>query len=454
MSYTYVLIFFSLSAVTIGLKTSVTSPLQETTNDMTVALRPTHTFTFRKMHHLKHCLPPQAGQSVISVIEQPKTKEGKTHTFASPTPQQDLVKLSRKQFAPETDKKICWVLTMFEEWRKYRNNIPGYDAIDLDLINVSTIMKPNLVYALTRFLTEVKKMDGTDFPPKTLYEILISIQFHLETLGFCWKFLEDEAFTELKFTLDNVMKSRCQCGLGNDVCQAQVITFQEEDIMWEKGVLGAETPAKLLNTLVYMLGLSCALRAGKEHRALRSIDHKSQFSVNYDDDGFRYLLYCEDLCSKTNKGGIKHKKYTVKQVCVYPARNHDRCPVTIFEFYMSKLRSLRKNDALYLRPLANVSFYSDIWYKDAPVGVNTLQSVVKNLAQEAGLEGYYSNHSLRATAAARMYHGGNKEQVIHEHTGHRSLCVRSYKKTGNAQKRKACKSLFCRSEQAKFMKNF
>lgn len=129
-------------------------------------------------------------------------------------------------------------------------------------------------------------MDSNDFPPKTLYEILILVQFHLETLGFCWTFLEDEAFGDVKFTLDNLMKSHCSHGLGNNVHQAQVITFDEEELMWQKGVLDHDSPEKLLHTLVYLLGLSCTLCAGKEHHALRSLDSKdSQFSVKYDDDG-------------------------------------------------------------------------------------------------------------------------------------------------------------------------
>lgn len=87
----------------------------------------------------------------------------------------------------------------------------------LDLGNVATITKANVVFVLTRFLAEVKKLDGNDFPPKTLYEILISVQFHLESLGICWKLLEDEALKDVKFTRDNLMKSRCRTGLGNNV---------------------------------------------------------------------------------------------------------------------------------------------------------------------------------------------------------------------------------------------
>lgn len=424
-------------------------------SDMQVAVPPPkRMFNFRHLTQKKSLLSPKTGRSVISVIERAPhaTAMVKSRSFAKPTSEDHLLKLSRKQFASETDKKIRWVVNMYGEWCKYRNSVPGFDIIKLDLMNVATITKANLVYAATRFLAEVKKMDGSDFPPKTLYEILVTLQFHLETLGFSWKLLDDEAFKDLRFTLDNLMKVRCRSGLGNNVKQAQVITFQEEDLMWSKGILGVDTPQKLLDTLVYMLGLSCALRAGKEHRALRSLDHNSQFCIKYDDEGYKFLFYREDLCNKTNRGGIKHKKYTGKTVSVYPASNLERCPVTILELYMSKLPSLRKNNCLYLRPLTSVSTYCDIWYKDAPVGVNTLQGVVKKLCKEAGLVGHYSNHSLRATAATRMYHGGNDEQVIQEHTGHRSLCVRSYKKTCNSQKRKACDSIYCRKEQAKFMK--
>ena len=71
------------------------------------------------------------------------------------------------------------------------------------------------------------------------------------------------------------------------------------------------------------------------------------------------------------------------------------------------------------------------------MGVNKLQSVVKDMCKSAGLEGFYTNHSLRSTAATRMYHGNVSEQVIQEITGHRSLAVRGYKCTCDEQKKEA-----------------
>ena len=50
------------------------------------------------------------------------------------------------------------------------------------------------------------------------------------------------------------------------------------------------------------------------------------------------------------------------------------------------------------------------------------------------MTGYKTNHSLRATAATRLFHAGVDEQLIMEWTGHRSLDgVRSYKRTSEEQ---------------------
>ena len=53
----------------------------------------------------------------------------------------------------------------------------------------------------------------------------------------------------------------------------------------------------------------------------------------------------------------------------------------------------------------------------------------------AGLKGHFTNHSLRATSASRLYAQGIDEQIIAETTaGHISNAVRSYKRTSNQQK--------------------
>ena len=64
----------------------------------------------------------------------------------------------------------------------------------------------------------------------------------------------------------------------------------------------------------------------------------------------------------------------------------------------------------------------------------SLHSLVKNtFFSRSHFLGFYSNHSLRATCATRLYRAGVDEQLIMETTGHRSLAVRRYKRTSEKQ---------------------
>ena len=107
---------------------------------------------------------------------------------------------------------------------------------------MSTITVESLVFGMRRFIIEVRKLDGEDFPPKTLYQIVLCVQFYCETEGITWQLLEDEAFKELKFTLDNVMKQHTSSGIGIIVKKADIISKTDEDILWNRGILGSENP--------------------------------------------------------------------------------------------------------------------------------------------------------------------------------------------------------------------
>ena len=127
-------------------------------------------------------------------------------SFKVPLKQDVLEDLSHKNFSPETMKKVAWADKLYREWRNYRNEMPNLESILCDLNDKTSITKSALIFALTRFLSEIKKVDGGEYPGKTLYDILICLQFHLETIGLGWKLLNDKTFKDVKFTLDNLMK--------------------------------------------------------------------------------------------------------------------------------------------------------------------------------------------------------------------------------------------------------
>ena len=108
------------------------------------------------------------------------------------------------------------------------------------------------------------------------------------------------------------MKKRTSEGIGISVQKAQILNKIDEDILWGIGLLGTHSPEVLLQTVMFTIGLSCSLRAGKEHHVLRSIPFDSQFTFMYDDRGKLFFRYVEDIGLKTNKGGLKHRKVSPK----------------------------------------------------------------------------------------------------------------------------------------------
>ena len=65
----------------------------------------------------------------------------------------------------------------------------------------------------------------------------------------------------------------------------------------------------------------------------------------------------------------------------------------------------------------------------------------------AGIEGKFTNYSLRVTCASRMFAKNVPEQIIKEVTGHRSECVRTYKCTTDKLREKASSTLNVQSQK-------
>ncbi|XP_076079050.1 zinc finger MYM-type protein 2-like [Mytilus galloprovincialis] len=300
--------------------------------------------------------------------------------------------------------------------------------------------------ALQYFLAEAKKTDGNDYPSASLYQLFVAIQGQIRLSDPAVNLLTQPTYVKCRKVLDSMMKKRSAEGLGvASRRRAEPISSLEENILWERAVIGSDNPPKLLDTMVYLIGIHFALRGGKEHRNLR-LNKNPQITGPFIDSELhkRYILYKEDI-SKTNSGGMKDKKYTPKTVKAYENIEYpDRCIVTLFEKY-KHLCPKDEVDAFYFKPLVN--FTTDQWFCKVPVGHNTLQKTVKRLCTAVGLEGKRTNHSLRASTATRLYQAGVEEQLICETTGHRSNAVRSYKRTANFQQNESSEILYGKKQK-------
>ena len=278
----------------------------------------------------------------------PQPEEVPDDRFHTPVNEETLEAMGRKRFADNTERKVTWAAQMYRDWRNFRlmkgTTDPRIVSADIDCL--TKLDKVSLSYALSNFIMEVKKCDGMDFPGQTLYQIVICLQFFLETQGHEWKLVDDPVFIRFKNTLDNTMKERAKAGLGWAV-SATPITLSDEDKMWQEGVLGEDEPETLRDTVVFLLGLNFVLCGGLEQRNLRRPGFKPQVTVQVDSSGQKYLQYIEDTTSKTNQGGLNNRRTQPKEARVYGSDDPLRNVVRLYEKYTNLLPSNGRHPSLY-----------------------------------------------------------------------------------------------------------
>ena len=231
------------------------------------------------------------------------------------------------------------------------------------------------------------------------------------------------------------MKERAANNIGMVKRQAEYINTKIEEDLWNKNILGEETPDQLRDIVVFMLGLNLALRAGDEHYDLRrNSDLKpSQLQFKRNSDGVRCLVYTEDSITKTNDGGLNSMRKERKIVWVYPSSDSVRCPVTLVEKYMNlcpPVTPKTKKLNFYLHSLEKPTITR--WYGEQVVGLNTLQKVTGKLLKDVK-KGHYTNHSLCRSGTSWLFQVGVDPKLIREFTGHRSDALYAYETTSDEQ---------------------
>jgi hypothetical protein len=262
----------------------------------------------------------QSTQEVEAAIEKER--------FAAKMDENDINQMVINGKSANTAKKTKWAVKLFNTWRAARNR--KHNSAIGELLSMSV---QQLNDTLRYFVAEVRNLNGKDYRPNTLCEIASSIQHFLRENGRFVRFADDSEFAGMREALDGKMKELTRKGVGLNRKQADIITADQEESLWQKGILGTDTPTKLLDTLLYSVGLNFALRAGQEHRNLRTGIY-TQLKIKVASDGHKFLEYTEDV-SKTNSGGLGSRKVKAKVTRAYENREEpDRCIVRIFEKYM------------------------------------------------------------------------------------------------------------------------
>ena len=130
--------------------------------------------------------------------------------------------------------------------------------------------------------------------------------------------------------------------------QAEPLSIEEENLLWEQNLLGDHSPQALLDTMMLLCGKHFALRSDQEHRTLQI----SQFELVKPASEPPDIIYYENF-SKTNSGGLSNRKVKPKQVIHHSnMKTPSRCLVNLYQKYLEH-RPDTKETSFYLTPLKN-----------------------------------------------------------------------------------------------------
>ena len=125
---------------------------------------------------------------------------------------------------------------------------------------------------LSLYIIERRSCKGEPYPPKSLYQLLSGLLRHFRFQNPTFpNFLDknNHKFKTFHALLDNLFKGLKKEGIGSESKHAEIISKEEEKILWDTNLLNLTTSKGLLRAVFYYNGKIFFLRGGSEHRNLK-----------------------------------------------------------------------------------------------------------------------------------------------------------------------------------------
>ncbi|XP_027575095.1 zinc finger MYM-type protein 4 isoform X5 [Pipra filicauda] len=242
-----------------------------------------------------------------------------------------------------------------------------------------------LSFGLCQFIQEVRRPNGEKYDPDSILYLCLGIQQYLFENGRI-----DNIFTEpysrFMIELTKLLKIWEPTILPNGYMFSRI----EEEHLWECKQLGAYSPIVLLNTLLFFNTKYFQLKNVSEHLKL-SFAHvmRRTRTLKYNTK-MTYLRFFppfqkqEVESDKLSVGKRKRSEDEESPTAVEMAENTEnplRCPVRLYEFYLSKCSESvkQRSDVFYLQPERSCVPNSPMWYSTLPIDPGTLDIMLTRI---------------------------------------------------------------------------
>ncbi|KAM9566111.1 zinc finger MYM-type protein 2 isoform 3-T4 [Guaruba guarouba] len=238
-----------------------------------------------------------------------------------------------------------------------------------------------LNYGLTHFVNEIRRPNGENYAPDSIYYLCLGIQEYLYGSNRKDNIFIDPIYQTFEQELNKILKS-WQPSILPD---GSIFSRVEEDYLWRIKQLGSHSPVALLNTLFYFNTKYFGLKTVEQHLRLSFGTVFRQWKKNpLTKESKACLRYqVSSLCradteDKITTGKRKHEDDEPVFEQIENTSDPARCPVKMFECYLSKSpQNLnQRTDMFYLQPECSVSTESPIWYTATSLDRNTLENML------------------------------------------------------------------------------
>ncbi|XP_068671314.1 uncharacterized protein KIAA1958-like [Montipora foliosa] len=199
---------------------------------------------------------------------------------------------------------------IFEKWAETSGKEEKLESYDI----------PELNDALMQFYAELRKENGQD----SLKVMKAALDRHLRSHNYPKSILSDTEFLSSRKVLDGKARKLREQGMGKRPNKAKSLKKEEEEILWENGQLGNQTPRSLINTMWWLLTMHFGLRGQQEHHDMMVED----FSIEKDDDGVAFITFSEGP-AKTRQGGLRVKPWLATRKMF--TTGEKRCPIALLK---------------------------------------------------------------------------------------------------------------------------
>uniref|UniRef100_A0A8C3D036 Zinc finger MYM-type containing 2 n=1 Tax=Cairina moschata TaxID=8855 RepID=A0A8C3D036_CAIMO len=238
-----------------------------------------------------------------------------------------------------------------------------------------------LNYGLAHFVNEIRRPNGENYAPDSIYYLCLGIQEYLYGSNRKDNIFIDPVYQTFEQELSKILRS-WQPSILPD---GSIFSRVEEDYLWKIKQLGSHSPVALLNTLFYFNTKYFGLKTVEQHLRLsfgtvfrqwkkNPLTMESKACIRYQVSS----LCRADSEDKITTGKRKHEDDEPIFEQIENTSDPARCPVKMFECYLSKSpQNLnQRTDMFYLQPECSVSSDSPIWYTSTSLDRNTLENML------------------------------------------------------------------------------